>query len=41
MKISSKSVIPMSNTSDEFAKIIAAEIPIWKQLAIDNNIKAN
>ena len=40
-KISSKSVIPLSNTSDEFAKIIAAEIPIWRQLAIDNNIKAN
>jgi tripartite-type tricarboxylate transporter receptor subunit TctC len=40
-KISSMSVIPMSNTSDEFSKIIAAEIPVWKQLAIDNNIKAN
>jgi tripartite-type tricarboxylate transporter receptor subunit TctC len=40
-KISGMSVIPVSNTSDEFAKIIAAEIPIWKQLAIDNNIKAN
>jgi tripartite-type tricarboxylate transporter receptor subunit TctC len=40
-QISGKSVTPMSNTSDEFAKIIATEIPIWKQLAIDNNIKAN
>lgn len=40
-KISGMSVIPMSNTSDEFAKIIATEIPLWKQLAIDNNIKAN
>ena len=40
-KISTMSVIPLSNTSDEFAKIIAAEIPVWKQLAIDNNIKAN
>ena len=40
-QISGKSVIPMSNTSDEFAKIIATEIPLWKQLAIDNNIKAN
>jgi tripartite-type tricarboxylate transporter receptor subunit TctC len=37
-KISDKSVTPMSNTSAEFSKIIASEIPIWKQLAIDNNI---
>jgi tripartite-type tricarboxylate transporter receptor subunit TctC len=35
------SVIPMSNTSEEFSKIIASEIPVWRQLAIDNNIKAN
>jgi tripartite-type tricarboxylate transporter receptor subunit TctC len=40
-KISGMSVIPMSNTSEEFAKVIASEIPLWKQLAIDNNIKAN
>ncbi len=35
------SVIPMSNTSEEFSKIIATEIPVWRQLAIDNNIKVN
>jgi tripartite-type tricarboxylate transporter receptor subunit TctC len=35
------SVIPMSNTSEEFSKIIASEIPVWRQLAIDNNIKVN
>lgn len=40
-KISDKSVTPMSNTSAEFSKIIALEIPIWKQLAIDNNITIN
>ena len=40
-KISGMSVIPMSNTPEEFSKIIAAEIPLWKQLAIDNNVKAN
>lgn len=40
-KISDKSVTPMSNTSEEFSKIIASEIPIWKQLAIDNNITIN
>ena len=34
-------VIPVSNTPDEFAKIIATEIPMWKQIALDNNIKAN
>jgi tripartite-type tricarboxylate transporter receptor subunit TctC len=40
-KISGMSVIPMSNTSEEFARVIASEIPMWKQLAIDNNINAN
>ena len=40
-RMTTMSVIPMSNTSDEFAKVIASEIPVWKQLAIDNNIKAN
>ncbi len=40
-KISGMSVTPMSNTSEEFAKIIATEIPLWRQLAQDNNIKAN
>lgn len=40
-KISGMSVTPLSNTSEEFSKIIATEIPIWKQLAVDNNIKAN
>lgn len=40
-KISGMSVIPMSSTSEDFAKIIASEIPLWKQLALDNNIKAN
>lgn len=40
-RIMAMSVIPMSNTPDEFAKIIATEIPMWKQIAADNNIKAN
>jgi tripartite-type tricarboxylate transporter receptor subunit TctC len=40
-RISGLSVIPVSNTPEEFAKIIAADIPMWKQLALDNNIKAN
>ncbi|NBY05066.1 MAG: tripartite tricarboxylate transporter substrate binding protein [Betaproteobacteria bacterium] len=40
-KLSAMSVTPMSNTPDEFAKIIATEIPMWRQLAIDNKIQAN
>ncbi|NBS08129.1 MAG: tripartite tricarboxylate transporter substrate binding protein [Betaproteobacteria bacterium] len=40
-KLTTMSVAPMSNTSDEFAKIIATEIPMWRQLAIDNKIQAN
>ena len=40
-KLNAMSVTPVSNTSDEFAKIIATEIPLWRQLAIDNNIQAN
>ncbi len=40
-RMTGMSVIPMSNTSEEFSKIIASEIPVWRQLAIDNNIKAN
>jgi tripartite-type tricarboxylate transporter receptor subunit TctC len=40
-KIIAMSVIPMSNTPEEFAKIIATEIPLWRQLAQENNIKAN
>jgi tripartite-type tricarboxylate transporter receptor subunit TctC len=40
-RISSLSVIPVSNTPEEFARIIAADIPLWKQVALDNNIQAN
>lgn len=40
-RIATMSVIPMSNTPDEFGKIIANEIPMWKQIAAENNIKAN
>jgi tripartite-type tricarboxylate transporter receptor subunit TctC len=40
-RMTTMSVIPMSNTSEEFSKVIASEIPLWKQLAADNNIKAN
>lgn len=40
-RFSAMSVVPTSSTSEEFSKIIASEISVWKQLAIDNNIKAN
>ncbi len=40
-RFTAMSVVPASSTPDEFAKVIATEIPLWKQLALDNNIKAN
>ena len=40
-KFIAMSVIPVSNTPEEFAKIIATEIPLWRQVAQENNIKAN
>ncbi len=40
-RLTTMSVIPVSNTPEEFAKIIATEIPMWKQIAADNNIRAN
>ncbi|MES2401495.1 MAG: tripartite tricarboxylate transporter substrate binding protein [Pseudomonadota bacterium] len=40
-RFAAMSVVPASSTPEEFAKVIATEIPLWKQLAFDNNIKAN
>jgi tripartite-type tricarboxylate transporter receptor subunit TctC len=40
-RISTLSVTPVSSTPEEFAKLIATEIPLWRQVARDNNIKAN
>ncbi len=40
-RFSAMSVVPTSSTPEEFSKIIATEMSVWKQLAIDNNIKAN
>jgi hypothetical protein len=31
----------MTNTPDEFARLIASEIALWRQVAQENNIKAN
>jgi len=40
-RISAMSVIPATNTPEEFARFIASEIPLWRQVALDNGIKAN
>ena len=40
-RMSAKSVVPAANSPEEFARLIASEIPLWRQLALDNNIKAN
>jgi tripartite-type tricarboxylate transporter receptor subunit TctC len=38
-RIAALSITPKSNTPEEFAKLIASEIPLWKKVAQDNNIK--
>jgi tripartite-type tricarboxylate transporter receptor subunit TctC len=40
-RISALSITPVTNTPEEFAKLIATEIPLWRQVAQDNNIKPN
>ena len=40
-RISALSVVPKSSTAEEFARLIASELAIWRQVALDNNIKAN
>jgi tripartite-type tricarboxylate transporter receptor subunit TctC len=40
-RISAMSVIPATNTPEEFAKFVASEIPLWKQLALENSIKVD
>jgi tripartite-type tricarboxylate transporter receptor subunit TctC len=39
-RISTLSITPKGTTPEEFAKLIASEIPLWKKVAQDNNIKA-
>jgi tripartite-type tricarboxylate transporter receptor subunit TctC len=33
-------VVPTSSTSEELNKLIYSEISMWRQVALDNNIKA-
>jgi tripartite-type tricarboxylate transporter receptor subunit TctC len=40
-RFSAMSVVPASNTPQEFSRLIAAEIALWRQAAQDNNIKPN
>jgi tripartite-type tricarboxylate transporter receptor subunit TctC len=40
-RMSDLSVTPASSTPEEFARLIATEIPLWTRVAQDNNIKAN
>jgi len=40
-RIAAKASIPMTNTPDEFARLIASEIVLWRQVAQENNIKGN
>lgn len=40
-KLEGKSVIPQATSSADFARLIATEIPMWRQVAQDNNIRAN
>jgi tripartite-type tricarboxylate transporter receptor subunit TctC len=40
-KLEAKAVLPQATSSQDFARLIATEIPMWRQVAQDNNIKAN
>ncbi|MEN9769245.1 MAG: hypothetical protein RLZZ180_875 [Pseudomonadota bacterium] len=40
-RIAAKASIPMTNTPDEFARLIASEIVLWRQVAQENNIRGN
>ena len=40
-RIAAKASIPMTNTPDEFARQIASDIVLWRQVAQENNIKGN
>jgi tripartite-type tricarboxylate transporter receptor subunit TctC len=39
-RISALSITPKGNTPEEFGRLIASEIPLWRKVAQDNNIKA-
>ena len=40
-RIAAKASVAMTNTPDEFTRLIASEITLWRQVAQENNIKGN
>jgi tripartite-type tricarboxylate transporter receptor subunit TctC len=40
-RISAMSITPGASSSQDFARLLATEIPLWKQVALDNKIKAD
>lgn len=40
-RIGGKASTPMTNTPEEFARLIASEITLWRQVAQENNIRGN
>lgn len=40
-RISALSVTPTASTSEDFARLIASEIPLWKRVALDKHIQPN
>ena len=40
-RIQALGMVPFTNTSAEFTKIIQEEVPLWKKVAKDNNISAD
>ena len=40
-RITGMSITPGASSSEDFAKLLATEIPLWKQVAQDNKIQAN
>ena len=39
-RISALAITPGASSSEDFARLLALEIPLWKQVALDNKIKA-
>jgi tripartite-type tricarboxylate transporter receptor subunit TctC len=40
-RISGMAITPGASSSEDFARLLATEIPLWKQVALDNKIKAD
>jgi len=40
-RIAAKASTPVTNTPDEFSRLIASEITLWRQVAQENNIRGN